>query len=82
MLTVASDLPSLTTSDFNEIMLQHEKLGGFPLQQLQMVVFWEALSDAGLEDLFLQVQSTTWSKYVIDGAFVQERLDRAVANSQ
>jgi exonuclease III len=72
--------PWLCIGDFNEIVNQDEKMGGALRRESQMDQFREALENCGLSDLGYKGAKFTWSNCQHDGNFIQERLDRAVAN--
>ena len=75
-------VPWLCCGDFNEILQSLEKQGRLPKQQQPMMEFRAALLHCGLVDLGFQGNIFTWNKGHLGDAFVQERLDRACANSE
>ena len=74
-------MPWLVAGDFNEIRAMVEKEGRLFRNPRQMVAFREVLSDCSLQDLGFQGAEFTWNNNCEYTAFVHERLDRGVANS-
>jgi exonuclease III len=73
--------PWLLMGDFNEILFQHEKVGGTPKPQAQMDRFREAIEFCELTDLGFMGDIFTWRNHSHrHDHYVKERLDRAVAN--
>jgi hypothetical protein len=66
--------------DFNEIVEHSEKWGGVLRCDGQMEQFRAILEDCGLSDLGYLVPKYTWTNGQHGGNFIEERLDRAVAN--
>jgi hypothetical protein len=67
--------------DFNEILFQHEKVGGAPKPQAQMDRFREAIEFCELTDLGFMGDIFTWRNHSHrHDRYVKERLDRALAN--
>lgn len=54
------DLPWICGGDFNEILVNSEKIGGNPKPQGQMEAFKEALDNCGLRDLGFHGARWTW----------------------
>jgi hypothetical protein len=76
-----SDLPWLCMGDFNEILFAHEKEGGPARAQGCMDAFRRSLEDVNMEDLGFVGDAFTWrNNWHLAQGYVQERLDRAVAN--
>ena len=73
-------LPWLVGGDFNEILLDNEKIGGRPKSLQQMIDFLFALDECGLRDLLFKGDVFTWANKHSEGGFVQERLDKYVGN--
>ena len=71
----------MCAGDFNEIILQEEKLGGAIRHHGQMQLFWDVLDESGFLDLGFEGNRFTWSKHFADGHSIWERLDRGVANA-
>ncbi|KAG6635752.1 hypothetical protein CIPAW_11G064200 [Carya illinoinensis] len=74
--------PWCVVGDFNEILIQTEKVGGRQRAELQMNQFREALEDTMLYDLGCRNGFYTWSNRHNDHSFTKERLDRCVANNK
>jgi hypothetical protein len=73
--------PWLCMDDFNEILFQYEKQGGAARPQRCMDKFREPLEECGLADLGYSRYMFTWhNHHQITEGYIQERLDRAVAN--
>ena len=68
----------LVASDFNEILLSHEKFGGALRSEAAMRDFREVVDDCGLLDLGYVGKKYTWRGKRGNG-MVLERLDRALA---
>jgi hypothetical protein len=66
--------------DFNEIVDQHEKVGGALRRDGQMEQFRPISEYCGLSDLGFKGPKFTWSNGHQDEFVIKERLDRAVAN--
>jgi hypothetical protein len=75
------NLPWICAGDFNEVLYQHEQLGGNPRNEGQMSAFRECLMDCGLTDLGYKGYSFTWSNRREGDANVQVRLYRGVATA-
>ncbi|XP_042939567.1 uncharacterized protein LOC122274609 [Carya illinoinensis] len=74
--------PWCVVGDFNEILIQTEKVGGRQRAELQMNQFRGALEDTMLYDLGCRNGFYTWSNRHNDHSFTKERLDRCVANNK
>ena len=70
----------MCAGDFNEIVEQNEKWGGAPQHDGQMEQFRAVLEDCGLSDLGFLGSKYTWTNGQQGENFMQERLDRVVAN--
>ena len=66
--------------DFNEIVSMGEKWGGADKRDSQMEQFRSALEECDLCDLGFIGSKYTWSNAKEDESFMEERLDRALAN--
>ena len=77
-----SNLPWLCAGDFNEILVQSEKLGGVLRPQWQMTGFRDALDDCDLQDIGFDGPCFTWCNRRAGSEMIQERLDRCVSNFQ
>ncbi|XP_042942824.1 uncharacterized protein LOC122277007 [Carya illinoinensis] len=66
--------------DFNEILVNDEKLGGRARPKGQMELFMEVFHEGNLYDLGWQGDKYTWSNLHGHETFTKERLDRVVAN--
>jgi hypothetical protein len=60
-LNSQDDLPWLCAGDFNEVLFQHEQLGGNPRNIKQMEDFASCLSECGLKDLGYRGYDFTWN---------------------
>ncbi|KAL5572899.1 hypothetical protein UlMin_022496 [Ulmus minor] len=76
----SSTLPWLCGGDLNEILFNHEKLGGMERAHYLMSNFREAVSYCGLSDLGFRGPKFTWCRGKTTN-LVQERLDRMLGNS-
>uniref|UniRef100_A0A2N9HKW7 Reverse transcriptase domain-containing protein n=1 Tax=Fagus sylvatica TaxID=28930 RepID=A0A2N9HKW7_FAGSY len=75
-------VPWVCASDFNEIVEQSEKEGGSLRPEWQMRNFREALAEAGLSCLPSLGPKFTWRGRRHGVGWIQERLDRFVANAE
>lgn len=80
-----SDLPSnspwLVLGDMNEFISQSEKMGGRPVRSSQGRNLINFMDDAGLVDIGYNGCKYTWTNARDGIDLIQERLDRALANS-
>ncbi|XP_073362313.1 uncharacterized protein [Aegilops tauschii subsp. strangulata] len=76
-----ASLPWLCLGDFNEVLFANEKEEGNEKSQACMERFREALDFCGLEDLGFEGDKFTWrnNNHRWEN-YIQQRLDRAVAN--
>lgn len=72
----------MVMGDYNEIADLSEKQGGGGKPRGQMEAIQKVLMDCELSDLGFREPKYTWSSYREDGTFIQERLDRVVANQE
>ncbi|OMO53282.1 Endonuclease/exonuclease/phosphatase [Corchorus capsularis] len=81
LLASQSRLPWLCSRDFNELLLNDEKLGGNIRPQRQMNLFREAIDDCGFHEIPSTGLVFTWSRRVKDG-MIFEKLDRCFAGEK
>lgn len=79
-LSRESEMAWIVGGDFNEILFSHEKKEGNPSDFASMKMFRDALDFSNLTDVKLKGYSFTWCNGRVEG-LIEERLDRAVANS-
>ncbi|KAH0990014.1 hypothetical protein GBA52_001497 [Prunus armeniaca] len=80
-LGVDVSVPWVCVGDFNEMLWHHEKLGGAPWCNSRIRYLRNFLNDHDLIDLSHVGQTFTWAR-VDDGVItIQERLDRALVNT-
>jgi hypothetical protein len=72
--------PWVCIGDFNEVVVDSEKLGGNTRQRSHMLAFQQALEEGDLTDLGFVGPKFTWSNCQEGVALIRERLDRGVAN--
>jgi hypothetical protein len=77
-----SDLPWCIVGDFNDLLAQEDKKGTHPHPNWLCNGFRNAVSDCDLTDIQLEGYPYTWIKSRGSPAVVEERLDRAMANSK
>jgi hypothetical protein len=77
-----SDLPWCVVGDFNDLLSQEDKKGAHPHPNWLCNGFRSAVSDCDLTDIKLEGYPYTWIKSRGRENVVEERLDRAMANSQ
>lgn len=75
-----SPLPWCIIGDFNDIMYVHEKRGGKMSNRHLLEGFKEAVNDSGLQDLGFVGNEFTWERSRGSPIWIQERLDRGLAN--
>jgi hypothetical protein len=68
--------------DFNDLLSQADKKGALPHPNLLCNGFHSAVSDCDLIDIQLEGYLYTWVKSEGTPNVIQERLDRAMANSE
>ncbi|XP_019173393.1 PREDICTED: uncharacterized protein LOC109168968 [Ipomoea nil] len=75
-----SDLPWVVLGDFNDLLMQSEKRGRLPHPVGLIEGFAKALDDCGLMTLPMIGYPYTWERGKGTARWVEERLDRVVAN--
>ncbi|XP_073119607.1 uncharacterized protein [Henckelia pumila] len=81
VLSQRSALPWCCIGDFNDLLCHSEKRGRIPHPINLINGFREAVNDSGLIDLGMKGHWFTWERSRGSDMFVEERLDRAMANS-
>lgn len=81
-LASQSQLPWSILGDFNDLMYAHEKRGRRGHSNAMLEGFRETVNDCQLNDLGFTGNEFTWERFRGSEAWVQERLDRGLANSQ
>lgn len=71
--------PWVIRGDFNEVLQESEKRGGVGCDFNNLSAFRDCLDINGLRDIDSKGYSFTWSNKRLEG-FIEERLDRFVAN--
>ncbi|XP_074358745.1 uncharacterized protein LOC141698038 [Apium graveolens] len=74
-----SNLPWCTIGDMNNILSQSDKRGGAPYPQWLLEGFNKTVMEAGLTDLELYGHEFTWERDRNMDAWIEIRLDRALA---
>jgi hypothetical protein len=77
-----SDLPWCIIGDFNDLLSQVDKRGTLPHPNWLCNGFRSAVSDCDLTDIYLEGYPYTWVKSEGTLNVIEERLDRAMANSE
>ena len=75
-----SILPWVILGDFNELLAHNEKRGRHAHPFTLISNFRKAITDCGLKDLGFVGHPFTWEKWCGTNRWVEERLDRALAN--
>ncbi|XP_017233198.1 uncharacterized protein LOC108207248 [Daucus carota subsp. sativus] len=75
-----SQIPWFVIGDFNDMMFDHEKQGGRPQPRALLEGFRDTVSDCGLMDIGFTGSEFTWEQSRGTGLWIQERLDRGLAN--
>jgi hypothetical protein len=76
-----SALPWCVVGDFNDLLSQEDKRGLHPHPNWLCNGFRNAVGDCDLTDIQLEGYPYTWAKSIGSPNIVEERLDRAMANS-
>ncbi|GAU45877.1 hypothetical protein TSUD_401030, partial [Trifolium subterraneum] len=76
-----SQLPWCIIGDFNDLLSQEDKRGVHPHPNWLCSGFRNAMNDCNLIDIYLEGYPYTWSKSRGTDHAIEERLDRALANS-
>ncbi|CAL1398314.1 unnamed protein product [Linum trigynum] len=74
------NLPWVCMGDFNQILSGEEKRGGNPIDETNALEFREALEFCGLLDCGYEGYPFTWENSRENENYIEERLDRCVAN--
>ncbi|CAL1356041.1 unnamed protein product [Linum trigynum] len=74
--------PWICGGDFNQILSDREKKGGNPGNEVEMQAFAECLAETGLCDLGFHGYPFTWENRRSGGGYIEERLDRYLANEE
>jgi endonuclease/exonuclease/phosphatase family metal-dependent hydrolase len=77
-----SELPWCIIGDFNDLLAQEDKRGIHPHPNWLCNGFRSAVCDCDLTDIHLEGYPYTWIKSRGSSDVIEERLDRAMANSQ
>ncbi|XP_058758104.1 uncharacterized protein LOC131631328 [Vicia villosa] len=80
-LSDSSNLPWCIIGDFNDILSCNEKKGSIERPNWLISGFRQAVQDAGLIDIPLEGYPFTWFKSLGTARAVEERLDRAMTNT-
>ncbi|MCI07323.1 endonuclease/exonuclease/phosphatase family protein [Trifolium medium] len=76
-----SQLPWCVIGDFNDLLSQKDKRGVHPHPNWLCTGFRNAVNDCNLTDIYLEGYPFTWIKSGGTDHVIEERLDRALANS-
>ena len=80
-LASRSSLPWCMLGDYNDMMYGFEKIGGRPQPRALLEGFNKVVMECGLEDLGFSGSEFTWEKSRGTDIWIQERLDRGLANN-
>lgn len=81
-LAQQSGLPWCIAGDFNDMVFADEKKGGRQHPKKLLEGFNQTLRDCSLYDLGFVGEKYTWEKFRGSNRWVQERLDRGLANKE
>ncbi|GAU32101.1 hypothetical protein TSUD_358070 [Trifolium subterraneum] len=76
-----SQLPWCIIGDFNDLLSQEDRRGVHPHPNWLCSGFRNAVADCNLTDIYLEGHPYTWNKSRGTTRAIEERLDRALANS-
>jgi len=76
-----TSLPWYILGDFNDILDAHEKRGGALRPRWLINGFRQAVSDAGLTEVYMKGYPYTWFKSLGTPRAVEVKLDRGLANA-
>ncbi|XP_056697347.1 uncharacterized protein [Spinacia oleracea] len=76
LLAGIMDLPWCIIGDFNEVVIAHEKFGGWPIKEHRANLLLNCMRSCGMLDLGFTGQKFTWTNKIRTGP-IMERLDRA-----
>ncbi|CAL1388495.1 unnamed protein product [Linum trigynum] len=76
------DGPWLCGGDFNQVLSSREKSGGRGVQEAGMTHFSNCLNEVGCQDLGFHGYLFTWENRRTRGGYIEERLDRFIANEK
>jgi len=77
-----TSLPWCILGDFNDILDAREKRGGATRPRWLINGFRQAVSDAGLTEVYMKSYPYTWFKSLGTPRAVEVKLDRALANAE
>ncbi|XP_074337514.1 uncharacterized protein LOC141674712 [Apium graveolens] len=80
-LATRSTLPWCVIGDFNDMLYADKKRGGRIHPRNLLVGFGDTITACGLSDLGFKGENYTWEKSRGNNGWVQERLDRGLANN-
>ncbi|CAL1360252.1 unnamed protein product [Linum trigynum] len=72
--------PWLCGGDLNQVLSDFEKKGGNLVAEEEMRAFSDCLVDVGLQDMGFSGYPYTWENRRRSGGYIEERLDRFLAN--
>lgn len=81
-LAGVSKIPWCILGDFNDLMYLHEKRGGRRHPEVLLEGFRTAVNDCHLCDLGFLGSEFTWKRSRGTTTWIQERLDRGLANME
>lgn len=81
-LSMRSELPWCIIGDFNDLMYKEEKIGGNQHPTRLLHGFTDVVNECGLQDLGFIGDKFTWEKSRETPNWIQERLERGLANRE
>ena len=83
ILAPSVNLPWVLFGDFNDMLVEDEKMGGLPLNGSRLTAFRDCINQCGLMDLGFHGPRFTWTnKNSICHRNIKESLDRGLGNSE
>ena len=84
LVTVSNNFhgPWTVMGDFNEVIHDHEKLGGNRISPMRVKLYTDCMNACKLFDIGFVGPRFTWTNNWKDGGFIMQRLDRVWANDE
>ena len=80
LIAILHDRPWAFMGDFNEVIIEGEKVGGNPIFQRRVRAILDCMNECQMMDLGFSGPKFTWTNKRELGGLIQCRLDRVWAN--